>query len=59
MRYRALLETLKSLSEECLDQDVTVYNKEMREFSPVIGSGYSSEVEDRLDEGTFFLTIKD
>jgi len=54
--YRELLEELKKLSEEHLDDNVTTYDMYDDEFYPVDGWGIQDE-DDVLDEGHFYLTV--
>ena len=59
MKYRQLLDELQLLSEEQLDQDVTVYVSGVDEYY-ALRSDYPvaiSEADDVLDEDHFYLAI--
>ena len=59
MKYRQLLDELQLLSEEQLDQDVTVYVSEQDEYY-ALRPDYPvaiSEADDVLDEDHFYLAI--
>lgn len=54
MTYRNLLESLKDLSPEQLDMDVTVFDGENDEFYPVISFDITTET-DVLDDNHPFV----
>ena len=59
MKYRDLLTELQLLSEEQLNQDVTVYVSEQDEYYPLVPD-YPvavSETDDVLDSDHFYLVI--
>ena len=59
MTYRNLLLDLQTLSEEQLDQTVTVHEPYEDEYIAVIGTDHAEEeTNDVLDPGHFFLVLK-
>jgi hypothetical protein len=60
LTYAKLLAILQSLPKERLEDDVTVYDAEEKEFFPVYSSEKSDEnINDVLDPGHLYLTIKE
>lgn len=57
--YRELLEELKSMPDDRLDDNVTVYIADMYEFYPIVaGLEVATDKQDVLDPGHRFLTVK-
>lgn len=60
MTYRELLQELQKLSDEKLDQDVTINLTGMSEYLPLTGFAFAVESEcDVVDEGHFLLVVED
>lgn len=57
MTYRELLEQLEELSDEQLDQTVTVHEPYQDEYIAVVHSATTSEA-DVLDADHFYLVLK-
>lgn len=56
MTYRQLLEELENLPEDCMDDDVTVYDSDNDEYTEVTHGAIAGNINcDVLDEGHFFL----
>lgn len=60
MTYRQMLKILLQATSDELDQNITVYDKQMDEFYPVVGEQVSGEQDDCpaggvLDEGCLYL----
>ena len=59
MNYRELKLVLDQMSEEQLDQTVTVYNIDMDEFVAVVSVEFSSETDnDVLDDNHAYLVTE-
>jgi len=56
--YRDLLKRLATLSEEQLNQTITIQDMEESEFFAVTGWDWTEET-DVLDSNHFYLTVKD
>lgn len=56
MTYKDLLNKLNSLSEEQLNQNVTIFHGSQDEFYPVYKSDFAHE-NDVLDKDHFYLQI--
>lgn len=58
MTYRELLEVLNNLSDDQLDSDISIYDKEADEFYSGSGVGYcieGSPAEDILDPDHLYI----
>jgi hypothetical protein len=55
MTYRELLKLLAEMSEEILDQNVTVFDSESKEYYPMVKYSVTKE-DDVLDKGHLFLS---
>jgi hypothetical protein len=58
MTYRELLNDLKQLSEEHLDDTVTVFDPYTEEFTAIVHGVECDDAVDVLDEGHYFMTLK-
>ena len=58
MTYRELLNDLKKMKVERLDDTVTVFNPADEEFTAVVDGEFSDDEVDVLDEGHYFMTLK-
>lgn len=57
MTYKELLEKLQNLTQEQLNQNVTMYDEKMDEFFALDDTGITDQ-DDVLDENHFFLILK-
>ena len=57
MTYRELLEKLKQLTPDQLEQDVTVYLSDLDEYHPAWQVDVADEEQSVLDEDHIFLTV--
>lgn len=59
MTYKDLLEELNKLTEEQLNQTVTIYEPYQDEYIAAVDTCVSTEFEcDALDEGHFYIILK-
>lgn len=56
--YKDLLEILNQLSEEDLNQTITLYMENMDEYFPVLVEIYNVEATDTLDENHKVIILK-
>jgi hypothetical protein len=59
LTYRELLELLKNMPADTLDQTAVIYLPGQDEFFSVVSASVTDSDEDRLDEGHLYLSIDD
>lgn len=58
MTYRQLLNDLKKLKDERLDDTVTVFDPYTDEFTEIVNGCECDDAIDVLDDGHYFMTMK-